>query len=66
LNYDGIRDYRNSFDPDNAWSDAAQQTPTALKQIFKILKARKVECLLSLHKKMKKPEQILMFLMQPY
>jgi chorismate mutase len=30
-------------DPDNAWSDAAQQvTPAALKQIFKDLKVRKV------------------------
>ena len=30
-------------DPDNAWSDAAQQvTPDALKQIFKDLKVRKV------------------------
>jgi chorismate mutase len=30
-------------DPDNAWSDAAQQvTPDALKQIFKDLKIRKV------------------------
>jgi chorismate mutase len=30
-------------DPDNAWSDAAQQvTPTVLKQIFKDLRIRKI------------------------
>ena len=42
LNYDGMI-IETHFDPDNAWSDAAQQvTPTALKQIFKDLKVRKV------------------------
>jgi chorismate mutase len=33
LNYDGM--IIETYDPDNAWSDAAQQvTPTALKQIL--------------------------------
>ena len=41
LNYDGMI-IETHIDPDNAWSDAAQQvTPTALKQIFKDLKIRK-------------------------
>jgi chorismate mutase len=34
LNYDGMI-IETHYDPDNAWSDAAQQvTPTALKQIL--------------------------------
>ncbi|MGA9637051.1 chorismate mutase [Flavobacterium sp.] len=42
LNYDGMI-IETHIDPDNAWSDAAQQvTPDALKQIFKDLKVRKV------------------------
>ncbi len=42
LNYDGMI-IETHTDPDNAWSDAAQQvTPTVLKQIFKDLKVRKV------------------------
>ena len=42
LNYDGLI-IETHIDPDNAWSDAAQQvTPTALKQIFKDLRIRKV------------------------
>jgi chorismate mutase len=42
LNYDGMI-IETHHDPDNAWSDAAQQvTPAALKQIFKDLKVRKV------------------------
>jgi chorismate mutase len=42
LNYDGMI-IETHNDPDNAWSDAAQQvTPEALKQIFKDLKIRKV------------------------
>src|SRR5690606_3498276 len=41
LNFDGLM-IETHFDPDNAWSDAAQQvTPTALKQIMKDLKIRK-------------------------
>jgi len=41
LNYDGLI-IETHFDPDNAWSDAAQQvTPAALKQIFVDLKMRK-------------------------
>ena len=41
LNYDGMI-IETHNDPDNAWSDAAQQvTPAALKQIFKDLKIRK-------------------------
>ncbi len=41
LNYDGMI-IESHIDPDNAWSDAAQQvTPTVLKQIFKDLKIRK-------------------------
>ena len=41
LNYDGLI-IETHIDPDNAWSDAAQQvTPTTLKQIFKDLKVRK-------------------------
>ncbi len=41
LNYDGLI-IETHIDPDNAWSDAAQQvTPTVLKQIFKELKVRK-------------------------
>jgi chorismate mutase len=41
LNYDGMI-IETHIDPDNAWSDAAQQvTPDALKQIFKDLKVRK-------------------------
>jgi len=40
LNYDGMI-IETHIDPDNAWSDAAQQvTPTVLKQIFKDLKVR--------------------------
>jgi chorismate mutase len=40
LNYDGMI-IETHIDPDNAWSDAAQQvTPDALKQIFKDLKIR--------------------------
>jgi chorismate mutase len=42
LNYDGMI-IETHYDPDNAWSDAAQQvTPDALKQIFIDLKVRKV------------------------
>ena len=42
LNYDGLI-IETHIDPDNAWSDAAQQvTPTKLKQIFEDLKVRKV------------------------
>jgi len=42
LNYDGLI-IETHTDPDNAWSDAAQQvTPTKLKQIFEDLKVRKV------------------------
>jgi chorismate mutase len=42
LNYDGMI-IETHNDPENAWSDAAQQvTPDALKQIFKDLKIRKV------------------------
>ncbi|TAE62946.1 MAG: 3-deoxy-7-phosphoheptulonate synthase, partial [Flavobacteriia bacterium] len=41
LNYDGLI-IETHIDPDNAWSDAAQQvTPTVLKQIFIDLKMRK-------------------------
>lgn len=41
LNFDGLM-IETHFDPDNAWSDAAQQvTPTSLKQIMKDLKIRK-------------------------
>jgi chorismate mutase len=41
LNYDGMI-IETHTDPDNAWSDAAQQvTPDALKQIFKDLRVRK-------------------------
>lgn len=41
LNFDGLM-IETHFDPDNAWSDAAQQvTPTRLKQIMKDLKIRK-------------------------
>ena len=42
LNYDGMI-IETHIDPDNAWSDAAQQvTPDALKQIFIDLKVRKL------------------------
>jgi chorismate mutase len=41
LNYDGLI-IETHIDPDNAWSDAAQQvTPTVLKQIFEDLRIRK-------------------------
>jgi chorismate mutase len=41
LNYDGLI-IETHIDPDNAWSDAAQQvTPTVLKQIFQDLKVKK-------------------------
>ena len=41
LNYDGMI-IETHYDPDNAWSDAAQQvTPTVLKQIFEDLKVKK-------------------------
>lgn len=41
LNYDGLI-IETHIDPDNAWSDAAQQvTPNALKQMFVDLKVRK-------------------------
>jgi chorismate mutase len=41
LNYDGLI-IETHVDPDNAWSDAAQQvTPTVLKQIFHDLRVRK-------------------------
>jgi len=41
LNYDGLI-IETHIDPDNAWSDAAQQvTPAKLKQIFEDLKVRK-------------------------
>lgn len=40
LNYDGLM-IETHIDPDNAWSDAAQQvTPSTLKQIFRDLKIR--------------------------
>jgi chorismate mutase len=43
LNYDGMI-IETHIDPDNAWSDAAQQvTPTVLKQMFKDLKVRKLD-----------------------
>lgn len=43
LNYDGMI-IETHFDPDNAWSDAAQQvTPEALKQIIKDLTIRKTD-----------------------
>lgn len=42
LNYDGLI-IETHVDPENAWSDAAQQvTPTVLKQIFKDLRIRKI------------------------
>ncbi len=42
LNYDGLI-IETHIDPDNAWSDAAQQvTPKVLKQIFEDLKVKKV------------------------
>ncbi|MGH2667098.1 chorismate mutase [Flavobacterium sp.] len=42
LNYDGLM-IETHIDPDNAWSDAAQQvTPEVLKQIFIDLRIRKV------------------------
>jgi chorismate mutase len=42
LNYDGLI-IETHIDPDNAWSDAAQQvTPTVLKQIFEDLKVKNV------------------------
>jgi chorismate mutase len=41
LNYDGLM-IETHTDPDNAWSDAAQQvTPSILKQIFEDLKVKK-------------------------
>lgn len=41
FNYDGLM-IETHVDPDNAWSDAAQQvTPAVLKQVFKDLKIRK-------------------------
>ena len=41
LNFDGLM-IETHFDPDNAWSDAAQQvTPTKLKQIMEDLRIRK-------------------------
>jgi chorismate mutase len=41
LNYDGLI-IETHIDPDNAWSDAAQQvTPTRLKEIFEDLKVKK-------------------------
>ncbi len=41
LNFDGLM-IETHFDPDNAWSDAAQQvTPDTLKQIMRDLKIRK-------------------------
>jgi chorismate mutase len=41
MNFDGLI-IETHIDPDNAWSDAAQQvTPTTLKQIFEDLKVRK-------------------------
>ncbi len=41
LNYDGLM-IETHYDPDNAWSDAAQQvTPEVLKQIMRDLKIRK-------------------------
>ncbi len=42
LNYDGLI-IETHIDPENAWSDAAQQvTPTVLKQIFENLKVKKM------------------------
>ena len=42
LNYDGLI-IETNIDPDNAWSDAAQQvTPATLKQMFVNLRVRKV------------------------
>jgi chorismate mutase len=41
LNFDGLM-IESHYDPDNAWSDAAQQvTPATLLQIFKDLRIRK-------------------------
>jgi chorismate mutase len=41
LNYDGLI-IETHIDPENAWSDAAQQvTPTVLKKIFEDLKVKK-------------------------
>ena len=43
LNYDGLM-IESHIDPDNAWSDAAQQVkPTVLKQIFEDLKIRETD-----------------------
>ncbi|NMH27244.1 bifunctional 3-deoxy-7-phosphoheptulonate synthase/chorismate mutase type II [Flavobacterium silvaticum] len=42
LNYDGLI-IESHIDPDNAWSDAAQQiTPTVLKKLFEDLRMRKL------------------------
>lgn len=42
LNYDGLI-IETHIDPDNAWSDAAQQvSPTVLKQILKDIRVRKI------------------------
>ncbi|WP_339609985.1 bifunctional 3-deoxy-7-phosphoheptulonate synthase/chorismate mutase type II [uncultured Planktosalinus sp.] len=43
LNYDGLM-IETHTDPDNAWSDAAQQiTPATLKQLFKKLQVRSID-----------------------
>lgn len=44
LNYDGLM-IETHIDPDNAWSDAAQQvTPERLKEIFVALKVKNISC----------------------
>ena len=44
LNYDGLM-IETHIDPDNAWSDAAQQvTPERLKEIFEALKVKNKTC----------------------
>ena len=44
LNYDGLM-IETHVDPDNAWSDAAQQvTPERLKEIFEALKVKTISC----------------------
>ena len=55
LNYDGLI-IETHTDPDNAWSDAAQQvTPKVLKQIFEDLKVKKMttEEIMDLHEALK-------------
>jgi chorismate mutase len=50
LNYDGMI-IETHYDPDNAWSDAAQQVTNSIETNFVDLKVRRwMICLLSLHK----------------